>query len=235
MAIVIDVIIVATFLFFVIKYGVKGFIQAIIGVGKLIGAVLAAIFLSKPLAIWISDNFISDALSNVVYNKFSENIIDGASLSGLFNNIPEWLSELVKLFDVDIAALQAKYGSEEAGAEVIRDMANTMSGPIADMISSIIAYIFVFLVVLLLLTIIAKILSKIKIPIITGIDKFIGLCLGVVLGVCSVSMIATTVYGILEFFAALNHNPEIMNIYNDSYVFKFVYEIKIFEFIREII
>ena len=106
---------------------------------------------------------------------------------------------------------------------------------IVNMFSGIIAFALIFAVVIIASTIIIYMISKIEIPVITGFDKFLGLALGVILGVVSVSIISTVVYSVLELITSIDASSECMNVYNDSYVFKFVYDLKIFEFIRKLI
>lgn len=101
-------------------------------------------------------------------------------------------------------------------------------------LSGIVAFLVVFLSVLLLSKLMIKLLSKIKIPIVTRVDKFLGLILGILLGLIYVSILSTSVYTVLEIIASAQADGDIMSVYNDSYVFKFIYELKIFEFIRNL-
>ena len=87
----------------------------------------------------------------------------------------------------------------------------------------------------IVLSIVIKGFSKIKIPIITKIDKLLGITLGLALGVLGVAFISTATYSILEFISAIKNSEEIMKIYSDSHVFKFIYDLRIFEFIRKLI
>jgi CheY-like chemotaxis protein len=66
-------------------------------------------------------------------------------------------------------------------------------------------------------------------------DKVLGLALGIVLGLLSASLISTALYSVIELVAAVNSNSDIMNLFNDSYVFKFMYNLKMFDFIRSLI
>ena len=114
-------------------------------------------------------------------------------------------------------------------------MSDYISSPIARTASSIIAYIVIFIAAFIILSIVIKGLSKIKIPVVTKLDKILGVVLGLVLGVLTVAFISTATYSILELVAAMKGNEEIMKIYSDSYVFKFIYDLRIFEFIRKLI
>ncbi len=110
-----------------------------------------------------------------------------------------------------------------------------VSASVASALSGIIAYALVYIVAFLVLTLIISLLCKIKIPLLTTIDKFLGAILGLVLSVLSLSIVSTVLFTSLQFFAELRGNPEILDVYNNSYVFKFIYELRIFEFIRNLI
>lgn len=235
MTIFFDVLIVAVFLFATIKYWHKGLIQAVLGFGKFIAAVIAAAVLGRPIALWINDTFMSKWISDGVYSKISTYIIDGQSLSEFFNGIPEGFRKIVELCGGEMAALFEKYGSEEASSELIYDMATTISAPLANAASAIIAYGLIFLVSLLVFSLVCLMFKKIEIPIISKIDKLLGLCLGLILGILGAAIIATVGHTILEFISATSGNLEIIDWYNNSYVFKFVNELKIFSFIRSLI
>ena len=143
--------------------------------------------------------------------------------------------KLIGLFGADVEALEAKFGTAEGTEAVIREMSDYISRPIARTASSIIAYVLIFIAAFVIFSILIKGLSKIKIPVVTKVDKILGLILGLVLGVLSVAFISTATYSILELISAVRGEGEIMRIYSDSHVFKFIYDLRIFEFIRKLI
>ena len=114
-------------------------------------------------------------------------------------------------------------------------LAERVSASVASALSGIIAYALVYIVAFLFLTLIICLLCKIKIPLLTTVDKLLGASLGLVLALLSLSIVSTVLFTCLQLFAELRSNPEIMNVYNNSYVFKFIYELRIFEFIRNFI
>ncbi len=100
--------------------------------------------------------------------------------------------------------------------------------------SGILGFIIVFIVALLVSKLIVALLSKIKIPVITKVDKLLGFLLGLVLGVFMMSVATTAVYGIIELVASLDTGSDVMSIYSESYVFKFIYDLKLFDFVRNL-
>ncbi len=103
---------------------------------------------------------------------------------------------------------------------------------VPEAFSGIIAFVAVFIAVMIISKLIIKMLSKIKIPIITKLDKFLGAILGAVLGIIWMSVLSTVLYTVIEAVATAYDGSEIMNIYEKSHIFKFAYDLEIFEFIR---
>lgn len=235
MIIFIDVLLVAILVFSTIRFGVKGLICSILGMGKFIIAFLISLALGSPVGILLANGVVGNAVSNHVYSKIYGYFDGGESMTEFFANIPDGFLKVVKLFGADIEALEAKFGTSEGSEAVIREMSDIISGPISRTLSAIIAYVVIFVVAYIVLSIVIKGLSKIKIPIITRVDKILGVTLGLALGILGVAFISTALYSILEFISAIKNSEEIMKIYSDSYVFKFIYDLRIFEFIRKLI
>jgi uncharacterized membrane protein required for colicin V production len=235
MTIFIDVLLVAVLLFSIIRFGVKGLLCSILGMGKFILAFLVSLALGSPVATWLANGIVGNAVSNSVYGKINGYFDGGASMTEFFNSIPDGFLKLIGLFGADVEALEAKFGTAEGTETVIREMSDYISRPIARTASSIIAYVLIFIAAFVILSILIKGLGKIKIPVVTKVDKILGLILGLVLGVLSVAFISTATYSVLELISAVRGEGEIMRIYSDSHVFKFIYDLRIFEFIRKLI
>ena len=171
MAIIIDCVLVALFIFSVIRHYKLGLACSVLSAGKLLFSFLAAGAFARPIA-----------------------------------------SLLMLAFDESELTAQ--------GAKVL---------------SGVLAFILVFLAVFILSGFIIRMLSKIKVPIITKLDKLLGLVLGAVIGILSVSAIATVIYSAIEMITFINNDSAALAIYYDSYVFRSVYELHIFEFIRNLI
>ena len=235
MKIFIDVLLVAVLAFSIIRFGVKGLICSILGMGKFILAFLVSLALGKPVAVWLANGIVGNAVSNSVYSKIYGYFDGGKSMTEFFESIPDGFLKLIRLFGADVDALEARFGTAEGTEAVIQEMSDYISSPIARTASSIIAYVVIFIVAFIVLSIVIKGLSKIKIPVVTKLDKILGVVFGLVLGALTVAFISTATYSILELVAAMKGNEEVMKIYSDSYVFKFIYDLRIFEFIRKLI
>ncbi len=232
---VLDIVLLGIILFSAIRHFSKGLMSIFYNIGKFIVSILAAVLLGKPVGALISNGFMSAKVNGFVYEKLCGFVGDSQSLADFFADIPAGFRTLVSTFGVDLEGLCETYSNAENTETVLRDMASTIGSPIANMISAIIAYISIFLVVFIVLTIVLFFVKKIEIPVFKTLDKVLGLVLGLALGIFSASLIATTAYSILEFVSAMNTDSTVMNVYSGSYVFKFIYDLKIFEFIRNLI
>ena len=106
--------------------------------------------------------------------------------------------------------------------------------PVQNAFAGIIAFVVIFAAVIAVSGFLIKKLSKIEIPIITRFDKLLGLALGVVIGIFIASLASTATFTVMEFISSAANKPQIMDVYNSSYVFKFIKEISLFEFVRSI-
>ncbi len=100
-------------------------------------------------------------------------------------------------------------------------------------LSGILAFLAVFIAFMLLSKLVIKLINKIKIPVVTRVDRLLGFFLGLLLGFIFTSFISTSIYTLLELLS-VSAESDAMSAYYDSYVFRFIYELKIFEFIRNL-
>ena len=117
-------------------------------------------------------------------------------------------------------ALRLIYGEGDAGA-------------IPTALVGMISYVVIFAAVIAVSGFIIKKVSKIEIPIITRFDKLLGLALGLVIGAALASLLSTALFTVIEFVSDSTNNADIMNVYDDSFLFKFFGDVSLFEFVRD--
>lgn len=96
-------------------------------------------------------------------------------------------------------------------------------------------FVFAFVAVYFASSILTKMIGRVKIPIVNGINKLLGLILGLTVGIFITSALATVIYTALEVIVLVNPESAAMDAYFDSYFFRFIYNLRVFEFIRNII
>lgn len=112
---------------------------------------------------------------------------------------------------------------------------SSLSSTVIGVISGILAFILLFVASFIGASFLIRLLSKVKIPLVSNVDKLIGLIVGLVIGILLVSAISTVLYSVLEIITFINPSSTALDIYYDSYVFRFVCDFSIFEFIRNLI
>lgn len=229
MTIFLDVLVGGLLLITTITYCYRGFTRTILEFAKFIVASLAAAALGRPIATWISDKFMSKWISEGVNEKISGYFSDGQSLREFFDNIPQGFKDVLDLFNVDIPTLYQSYADKVASDSLIYDMSGSIATPIANAISAIIAYLFVFVIVLIIFNCVLKAVKNIKLPLFKGIDRILGFFLGIVIGLLSASVLATCLYFSFEFVSAMYAEIDLLQYYRDSYVFKFIYDLRILQ------
>lgn len=229
-----DIIILAVIAFPAIKHYRGGITGTVLGVGKFIVSVVMAVLFGKLAGTALADGIVGSAISYGAYFKVKE-YVDGSSLSSFFADPPEGFLRFSKLIGADVSALKEQYGNAAGTDETLREIATTVSRSITATVSAILGYVLVFVIVFVALTIVFTCLKKIKIPVLTSFDKWLGLGLGILLGLFGASLLATVFYTALEVASALTGDGNIMDFYNDSFVFKFIYELKFFEFVRNLL
>ena len=115
------------------------------------------------------------------------------------------------------------------------DLFASMPTGLGNMFCGIFGYLIAFALSFIVLTIIINLLCNIKIPILHKINKLVGLAMGFAIGFFIASALSTVFYTCLELVSSVKNDSAVMNAYSNSFVFKFIYELRIFEFIRELI
>ena len=111
----------------------------------------------------------------------------------------------------------------------------SLSEWVSRIISLIIAYSFVFVVSYVMISIIISLIADVKMPVISQIDRSLGAVLGIFVGLALVSVISTGAFSVLSALYGAFGNDQIMAVYNDSIVFKNVYNLRFLDFIKELI
>lgn len=232
---VIDAILLAVIAFSVFQHFRHGLMYSVYKVAVFLLSLLSAAVFGRHLGAVLADGFVGNKISDYTYGKITQYVGDSKSLSQFFSDIPDGFKSFVKLMGGDVEALRESYGSIEGSEEILREMSETVSSPFANTVSSIIAYVLLFVCTFVVLSVVVFFLKKIKIPVLATVDKALGLVLGGLLGIFSAALISAALYSGIEFVAAMNDNSAVMDVYYDSKVFKFIYDLRIFDYIRNLL
>ncbi len=114
-------------------------------------------------------------------------------------------------------------------------MSEWFGEPLASILSTVISYALVFITAFAISSIVIVSVKRLETPLFCRIDRSLGLLFGLALGLCVTSVISTALYSALDLLSSVSRSADVLRVYNDSAVFKFVYDLNFLNFVRNLI
>ena len=234
MSILIDVLLIAIFVLvcvFFFKYGV---IKSLMRLGKVFLSMLCSLALGPWVSGRLEDLFFRNAITNGTYNSLI-NILEksdtGYNLQLLFERLPQEFNNFLNSLGVGLESLKAEYGQvTEATDVVLHGMAEKIATPVIGIVSSIIGGVVCFVVPLIFFWYLNKKNEEAKkSAVIRFFDKAGGVITGIIVGYCVVVGVVFLLFIIFQIIVAFNSHSQVMEVYNNSFIFKFLNEFDIFK------
>lgn len=239
MSIVVDIVLVlafATVLFFFTKHGLD---RALLKIGKTWLSFACALFIGPKLTDLFERLFIRDAITGAVHNSLVDLIEhnpNGYNIAELFENLPEGFVNFLHGLGASLEALEAEFGSyTEASDTIISEMASRIATPCINVLSSIIGIFLGFIIPWLFMKWIAFEIEKDRLPFFRFFDHVGGFLVGVGVGYALVLGLSLLTRTIFQVSVAFDSSLNVMDIYNNSFVFKFLGEFDTFGAIQGLI
>ena len=195
MQIVLDLLLLAVFGLFVFIGWWRGFLKAVLGLGRLILSVILTILLGPGVSTWIDRTFINPPVYEAIHKKLTELATEVANtaqggVDALTEKIPAMFKDYVDLENVNPAADVYALADE---------WSLSVAGGISKVIATVIGYILLFALCFVILTVLIFIMGKLvdRIRFIRTTDKVLGLILGVANGALIVLLVSTILGAIL--------------------------------------
>lgn len=225
------VVVIAGTIFF---YWHRGLIKSLMGVAKTVLSILLTYMLGGMAADWLEAKFILPALTVFVSDKLLALYTAGAEqfdLSAVFSGMPDWLRSLLQNFHVDVDALQQEYASVTEGSSTqLEQLASSIATPTAAVLSSLIGYVAVFFIAGILLTVLAFLLGKVaELPLIRGLDRTMGLILGIACALLFSSVYVVLIYIVLGWLEVKNPQIAFGVGFDSSWLFQYAYRFNLFK------
>ena len=229
MSIVVDIILIVVFLVFIIFFTKYGLDKALYKIGKAWLALACAFFLGPLITSLLEGLFITDMVTNAIYNSLNDLITynaNGYNLAELFESMPANFVNFLDSLGASLTALEAEFGSyTEASDTIIRTMAERIASPCISGLSTILGHVFGFLIPWLFMKWISYELQKDeKHAFFRASDHVGGFLVGACVGYAAVMGISILMSTIFQVVIAFDSSVQVMTIYNNSIVFKFLAE-----------
>ena len=180
----------------------------------------------------IHDLFLSDTITNGIYNTLS-NIVannpNGYSISELFASLPGGFVSFLSYHNISLPELEAIYGpATEASEEILLAIAERIALPTADTVSTIVSYGLGFIIPFFFFKWLNAKIMSIKDSEEKGrvflrrMDTACGVITGFAIGAAVAILASTVVFTIFQIIMAFNAESVVMEIYDKSFIFKFI-------------
>lgn len=233
MSILVDVLLVlvfGAFLFFFAKFGLD---KALYMIGNAWLALAVSLIIGPMITNLLEDLFIRDMVTNAVHGSLVDLIAhnaNGYNLAELFANLPANFVNFLDGLGASLTALEAEFGSYTvASDDIIRVMAERIAAPCIGAISSILGLVIGFLIPWLFMKWIAFELNKDEQhSFFRFFDHVGGFIVGAGVGYAVVLGISILMRTIFQIIVAFDSGVNIMPVYENSFVFKFLSEFDTF-------
>lgn len=235
MGLILDLILILTFVFTVIFYTHKGFIKSCFGLCKYIIAFGVAYLFAPQLSQIFFDTFMYDNVNASVYKWMSDILFnsDGQlNIQDFVNQIPQFISNLLKSIGVSLSSFVADNGNDIINEELLTSISSSVSASIAEFLSDAVAYVSIFLLSVIILTISVFILDKIcKLPVLKQLNKTLGFIFGIICAMINTMAVCAIITIILNIVGVKNPDliPEI--ICKKTVIYDFINHINIFSWL----
>ena len=231
-----DISLVLIIVFTIISGWKKGLIRSILGVGKTLVAILTSYLFGPPASAWVSAHVITDRVTSFIYDRLLavlEKGADALDLTTFLENLPNWMNYFFEKTGVDPATLLGDLsGLTEADSVTLQSLSQTLATPISKMISDMIGYTAVFLISMLVFAIVAYLLGKFAdLPVIRRIDRTLGLVLGIFCALIYASVYTLLLYAVMTLVEGHYESFAFHAAYEQTWLFKILYDINIFRWI----
>ena len=185
-----DVLFVAALVFLAVLGYRRGLVRSLAGIGRLILSVILTGILSTPVARLLETRVIHPPVEGYVGEKLAT--IAARTEGGVaefYAAIPAWLRAHLTVGDAAVASLDA----------AVARWTETVSRAVSGAISSLLATVLVFIVAFLTLPALLRLLSRVvrAIPLLSGIDRLLGLALGILTGFAAVALASRVIAALL--------------------------------------
>lgn len=238
MSILVDVLLILVFLFVIAFFTKYGLSRAVMKIGNAWLSLACSFIIGPIITNFLEAAFFNELVGGGVYNTLVtliEGNANGYNLKELFDNLPAGFQSFLNELGVSLPLLEAEFGSyTEASADIIRAMAQRIAEPCVNVISGLIGQVIGFVIPWVFVRWMNNEIRKDRIPFFRAVNYVGGGIVGVAAGYALVLGLALLTKTVFQVITAFNAGIGLMDIYNNSFVFKFITEFDTFGAIKNL-
>lgn len=209
----------------------KGFVHSVLGAAKVVISIAVTFCFGGRFSTFLDERIVGDRVFSYAYERLSS-IYEGSAQafdpSRIFERMPNWLRVLLESMGADSLLTGRDYPEFTR----LEDAAHAFAQPISAFISDLLAYALVFAASMLIMSLLAFLLGKlVDLPVIRTFDRFLGFLLGVLSSVLYASVYAVLVFALLSLVEGAAHTFAFHDAFEQTVLFRWIYEHNLFRWI----
>lgn len=218
MSLILDIILIAIFVVFVLVAAKKGFVKTLLELVAVIAALVLSYQLSPVVAQGAYDSIVKESMITAIEEQIDENFDTATAAKKAevtLDALPDFMVSLASSAGVEIDEIKSKISSEKFSSEnLATELVEKVAEPIVVGALTIVFFMILAIVLLFVLKFVAHLISKLfDIPLIGTANKVLGGLLGACKGVVVLVFLCT----VLDFIFS-SGDGELAKAVNDSFV-----------------
>ena len=223
MAFILDLILLLIAFYTIFSCCKRGFVRSMWEMGKTLISFGCAWLFGKFAGEFIATKYLDNLITKLILNNFLQQGV--SDVSSLTYSISEPMRKLLQVCGINSEEIMSEAFEN---ADTINGVAESIALPISAVISNLIGFIVVFVIAYFVLWGLVIILDKVvSLPVLKGVNRFLGACLGLVCSIIIVILFVAVVKAIAYCGVALGGKGILMNLMDDSCIFKYFSNLKL--------
>lgn len=211
----------------VVRGYLNGFVKTVTRLLRFVVAFVLGVLFAKPLGMLLKNTWLGEKFYGIVESAFGDAFSGAANSQDLTAALPGGLKTLLEAFGFDTAG--AADQAAQSGEAMVQNFVDTVADRLASIASVALAFVLIVILSLILLKLFSGLLNFIvqKLPLIRGLNRLLGLGLGVLVGIVVAWMASQTIVFLLTTFTSFD--------YSQAGVLKFFHEISPLRWVLQLI
>lgn len=185
MGIVIDIILLAMAVIFIIRHARLGFVKSVLNSLKALFAIGIAFILRVPVAKLFDSMFMNKAVTQWVYNSLSSSASGGDptfDLVTLYDTCPMAYNNFLSSFGLETEGLDTQFASiGEMGDDALVAMSENIGSALSYFCAMALALLVLFVIAIIVLTLVIYLLDLVThLPVLNFLNRVLGAVIGIV-------------------------------------------------------
>ena len=231
MAIVLDLILIALFVFVVFRSYRRGFVRTVVELAGYILVCVLAFACTGPMSNWVYDTFLEEPVTQSAASAIKGQVGDSAAeaAGNFWSQLPSFVTQGAEDFGITEDGLaSALQNGLDSSAGMAKAVSNYVARPILTGFTRVILILLIFLVGLLLVRLIARAINGVfRLPVIGTINRTLGGVLGIAKGALLVLLLCWLL-GAIAAVAGGDFGVAFRSSIERTWLFKWLYGFKPF-------